>query len=307
MRIFVCCLSHAQNTVIGHNCLVDGDDFLLSKIITANKEQFTTYRIFDTPEENQTGYEPLIVPGVGRVSIVRYCANNPVELYAKFTNEHNTLPHFELRSFLQSMNVDKMLLWDPVLQWFEFDSEEINSFIETLHFRFWSLYNFIAESIEMQNAEIVCKSAAKTLRRIVDSVPLCTAIKSRPVLEVATKEFINYHKLSNTLEESTKDKICALLCQDNWPGSLYNVFTTKTASMPVHVNVTDIDWDVELDDEETYADLGLPTEVQVDLNIVAELFDIPSYDDVVQEVSEYLSDKYGYCHNGFNLTGAKEN
>lgn len=306
MRIFVCCLNYAQNTVIGHNCVIDGDDFILSKIINANKDQFTTYRIFDTPEEYQTGYEPLIVPGVGRVNIVKYGANNPVELRAKFTNESNTLPHSELKYFLQTMDVDKMLLWDPVLQWFEFDATEATSFIETLHFRFWSLYNFIAESTEMQNAEIVCKSASRTLQRIVDSVPLCTAIKSRPVLEVATKEFINHHKLSSTLAESTKDKICALLCQDNWPGSLNNVFSVKTASMPVHVNVTDIDWDVELDDEETYADLGLPTEVQVNINIVAELFDIPSYDDIVQEVSEYLSDKYGYCHNGFNITGAKE-
>lgn len=312
LRIFVCCLSQQRDTVHGHNCVIDGDDFLLSKIITANEDQFTTFRLFITPERDDIDdrYEPIFVNSVGFVNIANYGANDPVELCAKLSNEHNSLPHFELKNFLLGMNIDKMLLWDPVLRWLEFDIEEVTSFIETLHFRFWSLYNFIAESTELSNAAIVCKSVATTLQRIVDNIPLCTAIKSRPVLELAAMEFIKHHRLGNGLSSALQHKICDLLCRDNWPNSLKNKFNNTVATMPVNVHVSDIEWDIDLEDHEDYdsavKELKLPDSVDLPLLIKADLFDVPTFDIINEMVLDSLSDTYGFCVNSLCLENSKE-
>lgn len=313
LRIFVCCLSQQQDAVHGHNCIIDGNDFLLSKIITANKDQFTTYRLFVTPERDDIDdrYEPVFVNSIGFVNIANHGANDPVELCAKLSNEHNSLPHFELKSFLLEMNVDKMLLWDPVLHWLEFDIEEVTSFIETLHFRFWSLYNFIAESTELSNAAVVCKSVATTLQRIVDNIPLWTAVKSKSVLELAAMEFIKHHRLGSALSLAMQNKICALLCQDDWPNSLKNKFNNTTATMPVHVHVSNIEWDIDLEDDEDYdsavKELGLPDSVNVPLLVKADLFDVPTFDIINEMVLDSLSDTYGFCVNSLCLENAKEN
>jgi hypothetical protein len=313
LRIFLCCLSHQNGTVTGHNCVIEGDDFLLSKIIEANKEQFTTFRIFITPERDdiEDSYVPIFVNSLGFVNIANYGANNPVELCAKLSNEHNSLPHFELKNFLLGMNVDKMLLWDPVLHWLEFDIEEVTSFIETLHFRFWSLYNFIAESTELSNAAIVCKSVATTLQRIVNSIPLCTAIKSRPALELAAMEFVKQHRLGSSLSATTQNLLCSLLCQDNWPNSLKNTFNNTTATMPVHAHVSAIEWDIDLEDYEDYdsavKELELPDSVDIPLLIKADLFDVPTFDTINEMVLDSLSDMYGFCVNSLCLENSKEN
>lgn len=56
------------------------------------------------------------------------------------------------------------------------------------------------------------------------------------------------------------------------------------------INVTDIKWDT--DGEE----VDLPDEEQIDLDISNE----SDWDEIEEEISNYLSDTYGFCHDGFN-------
>ena len=58
--------------------------------------------------------------------------------------------------------------------------------------------------------------------------------------------------------------------------------------------VTNIKWDT---DDESPMELGLPTEVEVEL---PDRF--PNYNEDIEEfVSDYLSDTYGFCHCGFTM------
>ena len=58
--------------------------------------------------------------------------------------------------------------------------------------------------------------------------------------------------------------------------------------------VTNIKWDT---DDESPMELGLPTEVEVELPNW-----LPNYNEDIEEfVSDYLSDTYGYCHYGFTI------
>lgn len=54
-----------------------------------------------------------------------------------------------------------------------------------------------------------------------------------------------------------------------------------------------IKWDIDLEDDETYEealkDCELPTEVEI------------SYDVDEEDISDWLSDEYGFCHAGFEL------
>lgn len=61
-------------------------------------------------------------------------------------------------------------------------------------------------------------------------------------------------------------------------------------------NITDIDWDV--DNEEDFD--NLPTEVAVEVDDTM-VDDIDDDDEIIAYVSEYLSDTYGFCHNGFTI------
>lgn len=58
----------------------------------------------------------------------------------------------------------------------------------------------------------------------------------------------------------------------------------------VKFRVYDIDWDTDGED------VDLPNEIEV--NVPAEVVD---YDDVNDYISDWLSDEYGFCHNGFLL------
>lgn len=55
-----------------------------------------------------------------------------------------------------------------------------------------------------------------------------------------------------------------------------------------------IKWDIDLEDDETYEEAlencGLPTEVL-----------IPEGIDDAEDISDWLSDEYGFCHAGFEL------
>lgn len=54
----------------------------------------------------------------------------------------------------------------------------------------------------------------------------------------------------------------------------------------------DIEWDIDEDDDSV-----LPTEVDISEDIV----DVDEEDDYLDSISDYLSDKFGYCHKGFRL------
>lgn len=55
------------------------------------------------------------------------------------------------------------------------------------------------------------------------------------------------------------------------------------------INVTDIKWDT--DGEE----VDLPDEEQINLDISNE----SDWDEIEEEIGNYLSDTYGFCHCGF--------
>ena len=55
------------------------------------------------------------------------------------------------------------------------------------------------------------------------------------------------------------------------------------------INVTDIKWDT--DGEE----VDLPDEEQINLDISNE----SDWDEIEEEIGNYLSDTYGFCHDGF--------
>lgn len=59
--------------------------------------------------------------------------------------------------------------------------------------------------------------------------------------------------------------------------------------------VTDIKWDV---DEERDLE-QLPTELEIPIEVEEEEL---SDDDCEYAISEYLSDEYGFCHDGFTYT-----
>lgn len=60
------------------------------------------------------------------------------------------------------------------------------------------------------------------------------------------------------------------------------------------MKATNIKWDIDLEDGETYEealkDCELPTEVE-----------IPEDMSDGEEISDWLSDEYGFCHAGFEL------
>lgn len=66
----------------------------------------------------------------------------------------------------------------------------------------------------------------------------------------------------------------------------------KDAEIKLPTKACDIDWDTD-DDE----DVSLPTEIEIPKEIC----------DDEDEISDYLSDTTGYCHNGFNLKHDLEN
>lgn len=57
---------------------------------------------------------------------------------------------------------------------------------------------------------------------------------------------------------------------------------------------TDIQWDIDLEENETYEaaieNCNLPNEIEIPDTIDEE------------DISDYLSDKTGFCHAGFSLT-----
>ena len=67
--------------------------------------------------------------------------------------------------------------------------------------------------------------------------------------------------------------------------------------------VTDIDWDTTNDNpfEEIKADdLGLPDEVIVNTEYL-DIEDDEDMNEVENAISDYLSDEYGFFHNGFTF------
>lgn len=54
------------------------------------------------------------------------------------------------------------------------------------------------------------------------------------------------------------------------------------------IKAINIEWDIE--DEEDIELEDLPTEVEIPKGMTDE-----------DEISDWLSDKYGFCHNGFEL------
>lgn len=68
------------------------------------------------------------------------------------------------------------------------------------------------------------------------------------------------------------------------------VLTEGNEEKDVKFRVYNIDWDTDGED------VDLPNEIEV--NVPAEVVD---YDDVNDYISDWLSDEYGFCHNGFLL------
>ena len=63
--------------------------------------------------------------------------------------------------------------------------------------------------------------------------------------------------------------------------------------------VTNIKWDIDELDADEREDLNLPTEVEVTIDVEEEEL---SDEDAEYAISEYLSDEYGFCHDGFACT-----
>lgn len=59
-----------------------------------------------------------------------------------------------------------------------------------------------------------------------------------------------------------------------------------------------IDWDIDLEDGEDYQvaveDLGLPTEIEIPVTITD-----------LEDITDWLSDEFGYCLHGFELSEDK--
>ena len=66
----------------------------------------------------------------------------------------------------------------------------------------------------------------------------------------------------------------------------------ETVSIPA--TVTDIEWDTD------GAEVDLPTEMDIQFSEL-NISDDVSYDELIDEISDYLSSNTGYCHNGFSL------
>lgn len=60
------------------------------------------------------------------------------------------------------------------------------------------------------------------------------------------------------------------------------------------MKVINIKWDIDLEDDETYEEAlencGLPTEIEIPKCVDEE------------DISDWLSDEYGFCHAGFEVT-----
>lgn len=76
------------------------------------------------------------------------------------------------------------------------------------------------------------------------------------------------------------------------------------------IRVTDIDWDTEENGEED--DFSLPKEILIDDHfkmddyIDEETMEIDT-DQLLDDVSDYISDLYGFCHGGFHAKIYKGN
>ena len=90
---------------------------------------------------------------------------------------------------------------------------------------------------------------------------------------------------------------------DQWDNAIEAVLSNFTAGNKKSttsgsvIRVTDIDWDVE--DEEEREDLGLPVEVVIDEPTVEMLEDVRE-DNYADSIGDYLSDTYGFCVKGFS-------
>jgi len=60
----------------------------------------------------------------------------------------------------------------------------------------------------------------------------------------------------------------------------------ETNEMKAKIKITDIAWDIDYGD-----DTKLPSEVEVNISEV--------YPNLAEDISDWLSNEYGYCHEGF--------
>ena len=76
-----------------------------------------------------------------------------------------------------------------------------------------------------------------------------------------------------------------------------------TCEKEEYINITNIEWDCDPNEEE---EIILPSEVKVELMMFADYIDFGEEDledmpELVEAISDYLSDHYGWCVEGFNL------
>ncbi|MCD8327670.1 MAG: hypothetical protein LUC25_01085 [Ruminococcus sp.] len=70
----------------------------------------------------------------------------------------------------------------------------------------------------------------------------------------------------------------------------------KNFERPSTLKATNIDWDVESAKERRF----LPTEIEIPDEVIQDET-LETYDDLIDAVSDYISDKAGFCHFGFRL------
>lgn len=68
----------------------------------------------------------------------------------------------------------------------------------------------------------------------------------------------------------------------------------KTIPKVLKVKFSDINWDIDKEDFFYNEDLMLPKEFTTDVPAPEDDTDLSDY------LSDWLSDEYGFCHNGFN-------
>lgn len=121
------------------------------------------------------------------------------------------------------------------------------------------------------------------------------------------------------IDPSKKTVVCVCRYIDEYHAvigsSIYHIYefaesikADHKVVLPEKVYATGIDWDIAPDDEGNIAtaeDLDLPCSVAIEIG--PEYDDVESYDELLDRLTDKLSDDYGYCIRGLEFSGMEHN
>lgn len=124
--------------------------------------------------------------------------------------------------------------------------------------------------------------------------------KVTEVVELTQEEAFRFYRFDYANEVNARpvfgtDKTYGELCEGmrNYSLTCYDKELGELITY-AEVQVTGIEWDTD------GAEVDLPTEMDIQFSEL-NISDDVSYDELVDEISDYLSSNTGYCHNGFSL------